>query len=107
MDKELALRDIAGQLGLAIRDKDNLQLIGELAEKVNELLLRDFNKLVSILYRMDVNEIKLRQLLKDNPDVDAGHLIAEMMIERNLQKIKSRQQSNSQRDNNIDENEKW
>ncbi len=77
-----------------------------LAARINDLIEKDFQQLISILYRMDVSEPKLRSVLKENPDSDAGLLIANLMIERQAQKIRSRQQFR-QRDNNIDENEKW
>jgi hypothetical protein len=73
---------------------------------VNELIQHDFQKLVTILYRIDVNEPKLKYLLKENPGDDAGKIIAELIIERQLQKIKSRQE-HSKRDENISDNEKW
>jgi hypothetical protein len=53
-----------------------------------------------------VNETRLKSLLQANKEQDAGIIIADLMIERQLQKIKSRRQS-TQRDNDIDENEKW
>lgn len=81
-------------------------LLNELAVFINELIINDFAQLVQILYRVDISEKKLKQLLSDNADNDAGKIIAEMIIERQLQKIKSREQFN-QRDKNIDENEKW
>ncbi len=81
-------------------------LLNELASFINDLIINDFAQLVQMLYRIDISEKKLKQLLTDNADKDAGKIIAEMIIERQLQKIKSRQQF-SQRDNNIDENEKW
>ena len=77
-----------------------------LSAYINELVQTDFQKLVFILYRIDVNETKLKKILKQNPGEDSGRIIADLIIERQLQKIKSRQQF-SQRDNNIDENEKW
>jgi hypothetical protein len=81
-------------------------LLNELALFINDLIITDFTKLVQMLYRIDISEKKLNQLLSDNTDKDAGKIIAEMIIERQLQKIKSRQQF-SQRDKNIDESEKW
>lgn len=78
----------------------------ELTNRINELLNSDFQRLISVLYRMDVNESKLRQLLNENPNTDASLLIANLMIERQIQKIKSRREF-KQRDNDIDENEKW
>jgi hypothetical protein len=73
---------------------------------INQLIQTDFQKLVFILYRIDVNETRLKKILKESPGEDSGRIIADLIIERQLQKIKSRQQF-SQRDNNIDENEKW
>lgn len=66
------------------------QLFEELASYVNGLIQTDFEQLVRILYRMDVSEPKLKQLLKDHPEEDAGKLIASMMIERQAQKIRTR-----------------
>ena len=58
------------------------------------------------LYRIDVNEKKLEELLKENTKHNAANIIASLVIDRQLQKIKSRQEH--RRDiNNIDEEEKW
>ena len=73
---------------------------------INELIQHDFQKLVTILYRIDVSEPKLKYLLKENPGADAGKIITELIIERQIQKIKSRQQ-HSRRDENISDDEKW
>lgn len=78
----------------------------KLSYHVRHLILNDFQKLVSVLYRIDVSEAKLKYLLKENADKDAVSIIADMIIERQLQKIKSRQQFNQQ-DKNIDDENKW
>ena len=77
-----------------------------LATLINELLNHDFQKLVAILYRVDVDEIKLRYLLAKHPDTDAGVIIADLLIERQQQKINTRA-SFKPTDWSIDENEKW
>jgi hypothetical protein len=77
-----------------------------LANEINKLINHHFAQLVNILYRVDVSEVKLKQLLKDNPDEDAGQLIAQLIIERQLQKFKVRQQFN-QSNNNTSDEEKW
>jgi len=61
---------------------------------------------VSILYRIDVNERKLKFLLQENVGEDAAVIIADLIIERQLQKIKSRE---AFRQNWSDEDgeEKW
>jgi mevalonate kinase len=100
------VNELAKELGLIVTDNNfsgNRQL---LVEKVNALIEKDFQSLVSILYRMDVSEKKLTTMLNEQPDKNAAETIVDLMIERQLQKIKSRQQF-SNRDENIDENEKW
>lgn len=93
------------EIGLPANMADE-ELRRNLAAHVNHLIIHDFQKLVFLLYRIDVNEGKLKHLLKENPGEDAGFVIADLIIERQIQKIKSRRQFRQQ-DNNIDENEKW
>ena len=61
----------------------------------NDLIQYDFSKLLSLLYRIDIPEKKLRTLLQDNPNEDAGKIIASMVKERLLQKIKCRAENRS------------
>ncbi len=82
------------------------EIKARLADWINELIKHDFEKLVSLLYRIDVHEQKLRTLLKQFPDEDAGHIIASLILERQEQKQKSRQLF-SQRDDTASEEEKW
>jgi hypothetical protein len=49
---------------------------------INELIKEDFSKLVQLLYRIDVSEAKLKNILEANPNENAGKLIAEVVIER-------------------------
>ena len=106
MKQDEAINEVAAEMGIVLPENNfslNRQL---LADKINDLLKTGLQKLISILYRLDINETKLRKLLHDNPETDAGVLIADLIIERQVQKIESRRQFN-QRDNDIDENEKW
>ncbi|CAN5847466.1 hypothetical protein BH11BAC4_BH11BAC4_19070 [soil metagenome] len=77
-----------------------------LAEKINDLIANDFTQLVQLLYRIDVSEQKLKSLLKQNPNADSGRIIAALVIERQLEKIRSREQF-SKRNDNFNEAEKW
>ncbi len=107
MDNNILIQSLNKDLALELPEKISFEEIKtELSNKVNDLIQTDFQKLVSFLYRIDVSEPRLKNLLKENPGEDAGKIIAELIIERQLQKIKSRQQF-SQRGKNIDENEKW
>ena len=67
------------------------QLRDKLAVAINELINHDFEKLVFHLYRIDVDEARMRALLANRPGENAGGLIAELIIERQLQKLKSRE----------------
>jgi len=82
------------------------ELKEKLTAHINRLINSDFERLVYLLYRIDVNEEKMRQLLEQKEGENAAALIADLIIERQTEKIKSRQLFR-QRDNNIDENEKW
>ncbi len=97
--------DIDLQEGLSIDELKNI-----LAGYINPLISNNFNKLISILYRMDINEAKLMQLLHDNQAEDAGMIIAELIIERQIQKIKSKKENKGNNiitGDNMNENEKW
>jgi hypothetical protein len=84
----------------------NPDIHAALAIYINDLILNNFQELVYLLYRVDVSEQKLKILLKENDKADAGNIIATMMIERQIQKIRSRREH--KRDNDIiDENERW
>ena len=77
----------------------------ELAVWVNDMILRDFTGLLNLLYRLDVSEEKIRNLLEEMQHEDAGKIIAAVMIERQLQKIKTKQQFTHNLD--IPEEDKW
>lgn len=78
----------------------------QLKEAVNELIEKDFDALLQLLYRVDVSEVKLRQLLHEFPAADASGIIANLLLERQLQKIKSRRE-HAQRDESIPDDERW
>lgn len=54
----------------------------DLIAYINECIKNDFNKLVQLLYRIDVSEEKLKYILQLNPNEDAAKLIAAVIIER-------------------------
>jgi hypothetical protein len=90
--------------GLTPAEKQRLQ--DALAIYINELLVHDFSLLVQLLYCVDVNENKLKRLLQEHQGRDAAPVIAELLLERQLEKIKTRQQFKTD-PNNIPEEDKW
>jgi hypothetical protein len=86
--------------------KSYTEIHSQLSTYINTLIKDDFDKLITYLYRIDVNEQKLKALLQQAQGEDAGNIIATLIIERQQQKIESRRQFNK-RDNDFDEEEKW
>ena len=54
----------------------------DLIAYINDCIQHDFNKLVQLLYRIDVSEEKLKYILQLNPNEDAAKLIATVIVER-------------------------
>ncbi len=107
MENAELIKLLNNELSIEIAEKISYsELHSQLSTYINRLIKNDFDKLISYLYRIDVNEQKLKTLLQQNPQEDAGNLIATLIIERQQQKIKIREQF-SQRDNDFNEEEKW
>lgn len=63
------------------------------AAYLDQLISSDFNKLLSILYRVDASEEKVKkELAKHQNHFTAGHIIAQLLLERETEKIKFRAQ---------------
>ena len=77
----------------------------KLAAYIHVLIDQDFEKLVRILYRLDVNEKKLKALLAE-ANTNSGLLISDLIIERQLEKIHTRKQFAEPKEDIPDE-EKW
>lgn len=81
------------------------EFIGQLTEYINYLIQTNFSALVQVLYRIDVHEEKLKYLLQRHSGENAAEIIAGLMIERQLQKIKSKELF--KQTDATDEAEKW
>ena len=95
MDKDDDIKEVACdlqkfQLQLSGESYTYQQLLQEIATRINYLITNDFSLLISVLYRLDIPEKKLKQLLSESTKTTAGLIIAKMIIERQLQKIESR-----------------
>jgi len=68
---------------------DNFQI---LADYLNHLVSHDFNKLISILYRVDVSEEKAKRALANKKEDESnGVVLAKLLIERESEKMKYRE----------------
>lgn len=92
MDTTLLIQDLNGY-GWQLREGLTLAALESLlADKFNTMIAKDFSGLVQFLYRIDISETRLQNLLKENAGETAGVIIARLVIERQLQKIQTRQQ---------------
>jgi hypothetical protein len=79
------------------------ELKGQLAAHINHLINTNFEKLVFYLYRIDVDETKMRRLLEQREGENAAGLIADLIIERQLQKMESRKKFRKEQTDTNDE----
>lgn len=69
------------------------EITGKLQMAINHLIITDFEKLVTILYKIDIDEDKLKKILKENPATDAAEIMASLILEREIQKSESRKRN--------------
>src|SRR5690349_25081726 len=62
----------------------------QLVNAIEMLLQKDFPRLIQILYRLDVDEEKLKTQLKNNSGSDTAEVISDMIMTRQLQKLEMR-----------------
>ena len=95
-------------LGVEIKQTTSADELQErLAGHLNSLITTDFNKLISLLYRLDIDELQVRATLQNHPGTDAGKLLAGLVIERQIRKLESRKRFSHNKNDEIDEEEKW
>jgi hypothetical protein len=104
--EDAIIKDLNKEWPIELRAEKDTPLRELLIKQINELIQHDFEKLVFLLYRIDVDEARMRALLAQSKEADTAPLLADLIIERQLQKIKSRQDF-TQRDNQISSEEKW
>ena len=97
------VESLSRELGLP--GSEEAEFRDKLADAINYLAQHDFNALVQLLYRRDVSESTLREILDLDKSRDAGSIIAELLIEREEQKAESRKRF--KRNDSIPDDEKW
>lgn len=96
MEAPALIADLNRVYEMELSDRLRLdQVEALLAEKITTLINGDFTALVQLLYRVDVDESRLRLLLRENKAPDAGGLIARLILERLWQKILTRRAYNN------------
>lgn len=76
-----------------------------LTERIRYLMDNEYEKLMRLLYRIDVNEFKLKQAFKENMFDDMPPIVADLVIERQLIKARLRTAYRSEFDGMMNETE--
>ncbi len=105
MQEEEKIEQLLREL-IPVVTTDYREAMQKLAPLINEYIQHNFEKLIFLLYRIDVDEKKLKSTLQLQRERDAGVVIAELIIERHLQKLKTRQ-AFSQETGPIKDNDRW
>lgn len=72
------------------------KILKPLADYIDQLIQTNFNKLLAILYRIDVSEDKIKGKLHANRGVQSpGRIIAVLILERQMEKLKWRKMYSS------------
>jgi len=99
------IRTVGSVFEMDHSDFDIEEFENRLTERIEELLQKDFTGLINALYRLDVDEERLKTRLANQPATNAAEIISKLIIERQLEKLKTRWQQSAQE--NIPDEEKW
>ena len=91
-ENQISISDQVFALATTLEEKPDDIFRQRLTGIIQELINNDFTSLVQLLYRIDVDEKKLKQLLKQHAGSDSASIIADLIISRQLQKIAIKKQ---------------
>jgi hypothetical protein len=107
MEQEELIQSVNNELALELPGRLSVsELKEQLTQYINHLINTDFEKLIFYLYRIDVHEAKMKKLLQQQGGENAAALIAQLIIDRQVQKIKSRAEFKASATDQGDE-ERW
>ncbi|MBS1626089.1 MAG: hypothetical protein JSS76_00875 [Bacteroidetes bacterium] len=66
-----------------------------LIRRIEELIDKDTEKLMWVLYRIDVSEQKVKEALAANTSANHAEVIADLIIARQIEKVKTRAEHSS------------
>ncbi|MGN6803952.1 MAG: hypothetical protein ACTHJN_18785 [Ginsengibacter sp.] len=103
-DKSSTLSDKIVELSLSPNSENLDSLRENLIPLINQLINENFDALVQLLYRIDVSEKKIRNYLLEKPNENSAKVLADLIIERQLQKAETRiKYKNQNRDDSTEE----
>ncbi len=81
-----------GMFGLEIKfsgNNDNAYegLFNQVEPHIDQMLTNNRQKLMSILYRIDLSETQIQKATRENPSPPFSHPITDLILKRELQKV--------------------
>jgi len=101
----LSIEQVMKEMDTNAKSKTIEEFRIQLVKAVEQLLHNDFPRLIQILYRLDVEEEKLKTELKKHQTGHTADLIADMIIKRQLEKQEMRKRFGGSE--HISEEDKW
>lgn len=75
---------------IPVSSPDRNMIRDKLAMLIEHLIQGDFEKLCQAMYRLDVSESKFHQIMTEKPTGEIPSSLADLVIERELQKVRTR-----------------
>ena len=87
------LEDLAGSEFLKVLEKySEEEIIQNITPQLDELIDQDFGRLTLILYKIDVDENRIRKALAAGKGSSSGAILAQLIVDRQKQKYELRKQ---------------
>jgi hypothetical protein len=107
MENSTLIQQLNSIMAVALPEQmDAQQLHQKLSAHINQLIKNDFQGLLFLLYKIDVDENKVTTHLSAHTQEDAGNILASLVIERIIQREQSKKQFSNKRAAD-DTEEKW
>ena len=110
-DRQSLIKNIVALVGpdmpkLEIYHSDE-EILNYIESKVQSLIDTDFQGLLQMLYRLDVNEKDLKENIEKSKPEKVSRLIAEMILKREKQRINTKAKYRQFKSDNDDDEERW
>ena len=110
--KQLICTDFELQTNTENTSDENFEAFREyLAKAVEGLMYSDMEFFLNALYRLDVSETRAMQALKNQTELPPKYALADLIIEREVQKVQSRlwykEKMREQKMSQVDDIELW
>ena len=110
--KQFICTDFELQTNIDHASDENFEAFREyLAKAVEGLMYSDMEFFLNALYRLDVSETRAMQALKNQTELPPKYALADLIIEREVQKVQSRlwykEKMREQKMSQIDDIELW